>query len=61
MNYHNQIPFKGKCRGDAYGCVYHTQPECAEGIMPSSTLWGIVYASEGINSVCSYGKAVVGQ
>jgi hypothetical protein len=34
---------KDKCRGDAYGCVYDTQPECAEGLVPSSTLLGALY------------------
>ena len=44
LNYHNQISFKDICRGDAYGCVYHTQPECAEGhLKPSRTLLGALY------------------
>ena len=34
---------KDKSRGDAYGCVYDTQPECAEGLVPSRTLLGALY------------------
>ena len=43
LNYHNQIPFKDNSRGDAYGCVYYTQPECAEGLVPLRTLLGALY------------------
>ena len=28
-----KISIKDKRRGDAYGCVYDTQPECAEGLL----------------------------
>ena len=39
LNYHYQISFKDKRRGDAYGCVY-TQPECAEGLLcPHAHFW----------------------
>jgi len=31
LNVGNSISIKDKCRGDAYGCVYYAQPECAEG------------------------------
>ena len=43
LNYHNQLPIKDNGRSDAYGCVYHTQPECAEGCVPSRTLLGALY------------------
>ncbi len=40
LNYHYQISFKDKRRGDAYGCVYYTQPECAEGYLcPHAHFW----------------------
>ena len=59
LNYHNQISFKDKCRGDAYGCVYHTQPECAEGLLcPHAHFWVIVYTPEGIKSVRSIERAI---
>ena len=34
---------KDNGRSDAYGCVYYTQPECAEGLVPSRTLLGALY------------------
>ena len=51
-----------QCRGDAYGCVYHSQPECAEGHCALTHTFGcIVYIpSEGIKSVRSDKEAVVG-
>jgi hypothetical protein len=62
LNYHNQISFKDNSRGDAYGCVYHAQPECAEGIYTLTHTFGCIeYTPEGINSVRSKEMAVVGQ
>ena len=61
LNYHNQIPFKDNSRGDAYGCVYYTQPECAEGLVPSRTLLGALYIyPEGIKSVRSFKRGFLG-
>ena len=62
LNYHNQISIKDNSRGDAYGCVYHTQPECAEGLLcPHAHFWvHCIYTPEGIKSVRSIEKAVVG-
>ena len=53
---------KDKCRGDAYGCVYHAQPECAEGHCALMHTFGcIVYIpSEGIKSVRSIKEASYG-
>ncbi len=62
LNYHYQTLFKDNSRGDAYGCVYRAQPECAEGHSALTHTFGcIVYIpSEGIKSVRSFKGAVVG-
>ena len=38
-----KVSIKDNSRGDAYGCVYYAQPECAEGLVPSRTLLGALY------------------
>ena len=54
-----KLLIKDKCRGDAYGCVYHAQPECAEGLLcPHAHLWLHVYTPEGIKSVRSIERAI---
>ena len=61
LNYHNQTPFKDKCRGDAYGRVFIRSRSVPRANYALTHTFGcIVYTPEGIKSVSSYGRAVVG-
>ncbi len=43
LNYHNQIPFRDKCRGDAYGRVFIRNRSVRGLTMPSRTLLDALY------------------
>ncbi len=60
LNYHIQISIKDKRRGDAYGCVYHTQPECAGGLCPQAHFWVYCIYSRGYQ-ICSSNREGCGR
>ena len=55
LNVGNSNLFQKQCRGDAYGCVYYAQPECAEARVALRILFGciIIYVKRGYR-ICSF-------
>ena len=60
LNVGNSISIKDKRRSDAYGCVCHTQPECAEGkLCPHAHFWlYCIYTPEVVKSVRSVERVI---